>query len=85
MNCCAGRSVSISSDAGERLKAEAKEALAALSNSNNQVTLKTLGHAREENLTQVTEVEFERLMKKSGELNVSFPRKYWAPWHFFRE
>ena len=80
--------MSISSDAGERLKAEAKEALAALSNSNNQVTLETLetlGHDREENLTQVTEVEFERLMKKSGELNVSFPRKYWAPWHFFRE
>ena len=29
--------------------------------------------------------EFKRLVKKNGELNVSFPQKYWAPWHFFRK
>jgi len=73
MNCCgkAGSSVSISGNGGERLKAQAEAAVRALDNNNNNNQVATGG-------------EFERLVKKNGELNVSFPHKYWAPCHFFR-
>ena len=88
MDCCGkgSSSVSISGNGGgERLKAEAEAAIRALDD-NEKVVLNILINDTSINvLVQVVTGEFKRLVKKNGELNVSFPHKYWAPWHFFRK